>query len=108
MTNFCLTAPRDKDIIEEGIAILEKIKECLVKSEEFREATNFEDYSLQMDKVAKLNSEYLEVIPNVNPELISAILYKNDVDDEIKLLRSIYTLSFTIRAVLGAYINAKK
>ena len=61
-----------------------------------------------MDIVSKLNSEYLEVIPKVNPELISAILYANSVDYEIKLLKSIYTLSFTIRAVLGAYINAKK
>ena len=108
MTNFCLTAPRDKDTIEEGIAILEKMRECLLKSEEFREAANFEDYSLQMDKVAKLNSEYLEVIPKINPELISSILHIISLDSEIELLRSIYTLSFTIRAVLGAYINAKK
>lgn len=61
-----------------------------------------------MEQVAALNSEYLEVIPKTNPELIAAMLIDYQVQNEINLLNSVFSLSFKIRAALGAYYNAKK
>lgn len=83
------------------------MKELVKKCEGFKSNSNFEDYCVCMEKLSKLNSEYLEVIPKVNPELISALLHDWEITNEINLLKSVYTLSFSIRAVLGAYSNAK-
>ena len=55
--------------------------------------------------MSNLNSEYLEVIPKVNPTLITAILHKHQVDAELKMLKSAFTLSYSVRAMLGAYKN---
>lgn len=70
--------------------------------------SNFEDYCVKMDELSKLNSEYLEVIPKVNPEMIQAMLNEYEINNEITLLKSVYSISFQIRIVLGAYQNIAK
>lgn len=61
-----------------------------------------------MEQVSQLNSEYLEVIPKTNPEHIEALLNDYQVNNEINLLKSVYSMSFKLRIALGAYKNAKK
>lgn len=100
-----LLAPQDKSTIDEGIKILRKIKAKLEESQKFRMKNDFEGYSTCMDEATALNSEYLEVIPKVNPTLISAFLYDYQVDQEIQMLEKVFSLSYSVRAVLGAYLH---
>lgn len=58
-----------------------------------------------MEEISNINSEYLEVIPKVNPTLISAILNENDLKREINLLKTAFTISYSVRVLLGAYKN---
>ncbi|CAI2359252.1 unnamed protein product [Moneuplotes crassus] len=103
-----LFSPKDKATIEKGIKILEKIKKKLEQGNRCRIKQNFEDYVVVMDQVSKLNSEYLEVIPKNNPEMISCILNSYECDSEINILKALFETSFQFRAVLGAYENANK
>ena len=103
--SMMLLAPQDQRTIDQGIDILNKIKTLIKEAEQHRLKHNFEKYSVCMEEISNLNSEYLEVIPKVNPTLIAALLYDHQVDVEIKLLKSAFTISYTIRAMLGAYKN---
>jgi len=58
-----------------------------------------------MDEAANLNSDYLEIIPKSNPTEIQWLLQIQQVEREIKLLKSAFTLSYSVRAVLGAYLS---
>ena len=106
--SLLLLAPQDKDTIDKGIEILNKIKAKLEESQKWRSKSNFDDFTVKMEQVSNLNSEYLEVIPKTNPELIEALLNDYQVQNEINLLKSVYSLSFKLRVALGAYKNAKK
>ena len=106
--SLLLLAPQDKDTIDKGIEILNKMKIKLEEANKWRSKSNFDDYTVKMEQLANLNSEYLEVIPKTNPEHIEAILNDYQVQNEITLLKSVYSLSFKIRIALGAYQNAKK
>ena len=61
-----------------------------------------------MDQITKLNSEYLEIIPKKNPEMMTYLLNKWQVNTEIDILKSLYEFSFKFRSILGASINSKK
>lgn len=106
--SLMLISPQDKPTIDRGIEILMKIKAKLIESQTYRNKHNFEDYCLCMEKVAELNSEYLEVIPKNNPELIAAFLNDYQVNTELEQLKAVYSLSFQVRAALAAYWNIKK
>lgn len=58
-----------------------------------------------MTDVTDLNSKYLEIIPKMNPTNIQALLHEYQVDNEIKLLNSLFSISYSIRCMLGAYLN---
>ena len=103
-----LFAPKDKDTILQGIEILKKMKAKLEKAEKCRNKANFEDYCLFLDQAVQLNSEYLEVIPKNNPEMISCILNSYQCDTEVQFLKNIFEVSFQFRLTLGAIYNAKK
>lgn len=103
-----LLAPQDKPTIDLALDLLEKLKKVLKESEKHRWKHNFEGYSACLDEAAALNSEYLEIIPKVNPTEIQAILVPNQVDREVNLLKNAFTLSYSVRAILGAYLNQRK
>ena len=100
-----LLAPQDKATIDEGIKILEKIKKILQDSDKHRLDNNFGKYSECIDQASDLNSEYMEVIPKINPTTISAILNVNQVNVEMEMLKKVYSLSYSVRSVLGAYLQ---
>ena len=100
-----LLAPQDKATIDEGLKILDKMKKLLQDSEKHRVNNNFEKYSECIDQVADLNSEYMEVIPKVNPTLIYALLNLNEVQIEIQMLKKVFSLSYSVRSILGAYLQ---
>jgi hypothetical protein len=106
--SMLICSPQDKDTLNRGIEILKKMKAKIKQSQKCRNKANFEDYCVKMDQLSKLNSEYLEVIPKVNPEMIQAMLYEHEINNEIDLLQSVFSLSFQIRIVLGAYYNVTK
>lgn len=108
MNSIMLVSPQDKETIDKGLQILRKIKSKLAQSHKYRNKQNFADYSVCMDQVAKLNSEYLEVIPKKNPELIEAMLHEHQLENETQLLKSVFTVSYILRVMLGAYQNLTK
>ena len=83
------------------------MKAKLAEAAQCRSKANFDDYTVKMEQLANLNSEYLEVIPKTNPEHIEAMLNEYQIKNEINLLKSVYDLSFKTRVALGAYQNAK-
>jgi len=50
-----------------------------------------------MNEVTELNSEYLEIIPKNNPTEIQALLNNYQVDNEIKVLKSLFSISYSVR-----------
>ena len=103
-----LLAPQDKPTVDLALELLKKLKKILVESNKHRFKHNFEGYSSCLEEATSLNSEYLEIIPKVNPTEIQTMLTVEQVDREINLLKSAFTLSYSVRTLLGAYLNQKR
>lgn len=106
--SLLFASPQDKATLDKGREILDKMSLKLLKSNEYRQKNNFEDFVIIMDQVDALNSEYLEVIPKVNPEMISTMLNEYQIKMERDMLDTVYSFAFQIRIVLGAYQHLKK
>jgi predicted DNA-binding WGR domain protein len=104
-TSIMLLAPQDKQAIDIAIEILNKMKNIMKETDRHRRAHKFAEYSDWMQEISDLNSDYLEVIPKINPTKIQCLMHPNQVDQEIKLLKSAFTLSYSIRSILGAYFH---
>lgn len=106
--SLMVLAPQDKETVEDAIDILLKMKKLLEECRKHQGKQDFPAFMTCMQEVENLNSEYMEVIPKTNPTTIEALLNIHQVDNEIKNLRSIYTLSYSVRSMLGAYLNKEK
>ena len=106
--SLMVLAPQDKPTVDYAMGLLNKIEKLLKECEKHRDKNNFLGFETCMQKAVDLNSEYLEVIPKVNPAQIETLLYPYQVQNERKILKSLYSISYSVRCVLGAYLNQKK
>ncbi|CAI2365564.1 unnamed protein product [Moneuplotes crassus] len=103
--SLMVLAPQDKETVDDAIKLLYNMRKIIKESTNHTSQRNFEAYCACIEEIEKLNSEYLELIPKTNPTMISTLLHQHEVDAEIQRLKSIYSISSSVRSMLGAYLN---